>query len=70
LIEATSDEVIDDTGNKISYQLGQFFEDINGNDIDNVDKIESNMKNIRYKKMKILRDEKTGEFNIEDLFKE
>jgi hypothetical protein len=54
----------------MSYQLGQFFEDINGNDIDNIDKIESNMKNIRYKKMKILRDEKTGEFNIEDLFKE
>ena len=69
LIEATSDEIIDDTGNKISYQVGQFFEDMNGNDIDNVDKIESNMKNIRYKKMKILRDEKTGEFNIEDMFK-
>ena len=69
LIEATSDEIIDETGNKISYQVGQFFEDMSGNDIENVDKLESNMKNIRYKKMKILRDEKTGEFNIEDLFK-
>lgn len=69
LIEATSDEIIDDNGNKISYQVGQFFEDMKGEDIDDVDKIESNMKNIRYKKMKILRNEKTGEFNIEDLFK-
>ena len=70
LIEATSDEVIDQNGNKISYKTGDFFEDIySGKEIDDISKIESNIKNIRYKKMKILRDETTGEFNIEEMFK-
>lgn len=70
LIEATSDDVIDEIGNKISYKTGDFFEEIKtGKEIEDFSKINSNVKNIRYKKMKILRDEKTGEFNVEDLFK-
>lgn len=69
LIEATSDGVLDEKGNKISYKTGQFFEDMNGKEIEDVNKIESNLKNIKFKKMKILRDDTTGELNIEDLFK-
>ncbi|MGM0640980.1 MAG: hypothetical protein ACQESN_06115 [Thermotogota bacterium] len=70
LIEATSDEVIDQNGNKISYKTGSFFEDIyTGKEIEDINKIESNIKNIKYKKMKILRDDSTGEFNIDELFK-
>jgi hypothetical protein len=42
---------------------------MNGKEIEDINKIESNLKNIKFKKMKILRDDTTGELNIEDLFK-
>lgn len=69
LIEATSDNIIDEKGNKISYQTGLFFEEMDGKEIKDINNIEPNLKNIRIKKMKMLINENTNNFNMEDLLK-